>query len=70
MGQMMRRSPAEERRIVDLVEHSVLPIGHTLAELDMPRSSFYRSCQQHQHEGEERLEPQLTERRQFWNRLP
>ena len=36
----------------------------------MPRSSFYRWYQQYQQEGEQGLEPQPSERRQFWNRLP
>ena len=65
MGQMMRRSPAEKREIIDLVEHSALPIGRTLAELDVPRSSFYRWYQRYQQEGEKGLESQPSKRRQF-----
>lgn len=61
MGQMMRRSPAEKREIIDLVEHSALPVGRTLAELDVPRSSFYRWYQQYQQEGEKGLDPQAFE---------
>ena len=57
-------------RSIDLVEHSALPVGRTLAELDVPRSSFYRWYQQYQREGEQGLEPQPSKRRQFWNRLP
>jgi len=60
MGQMMRRSASEKREIIDLVEHSALPVGRTLAELDVPRSppriggrgSFYRWYQQYQQDGE------------------
>jgi len=70
MGQMIRRSPSEKREIIDLVEHSALPVGRTLAELEVPRSSFYRWHQQYQQEGEQGLEPQPSKRRQFWNRLP
>jgi transposase len=74
---MIRRSPAEKREIIDLVEHSALPIGRILAELDVPRSSFSRKdtgtvCrwyQQYQQEGKQGLEPQPSKRRQFWNRL-
>ena len=66
----VRRSPAEKREIIDLVEQSALPIGRTLAELDVPRSSFYRWYQKYQQEGEKGLEPQPSKRRQFWNRLP
>ena len=36
----VRRSPAEKQELINLVEHSALPIGRTLAELDVPRSSF------------------------------
>jgi len=70
VGQMIRRSAAEKREFIDLVEHSGLPVGRTLAELDVPRSNFYRWYQQSQQEGEKGLEPQLSKRRQFWNRLP
>jgi hypothetical protein len=38
----MRRSAAEKREIIHMVEHCALPVGRTLAELDVPRSSFYR----------------------------
>ena len=52
------------------MERSALPVGRTLAELDMPRSSFYRWYQQYQQEGVQGLEPQPAKRRQFRNRLP
>ena len=39
---MRRRSPAEKGEIIDLVKHSALPVGRTLAELDVPRNSFSR----------------------------
>jgi hypothetical protein len=42
----VRRSPAEKREIIDLVEHSALSIGRILAELAVPRSSFCRWYQQ------------------------
>ena len=70
MGQMMRRSPAEKQEIIHLVEHSALPVGRTLDELDVPRSSFYRWYRQYQQDGQKGLEPQPSKRRQFWNRLP
>ena len=63
MGQMMRRTPAEKREIINLVEDSALPIGRTLAELDVPRSSFYRWYQQSHREGVQGLEPQPSKRR-------
>ncbi len=70
MGQVMRRSPAEKREIIHLVQHSALPAGRTLAELDVPRSSFYRWYRQYQQDGQKGLEPQPSRRRQFRNRLP
>ena len=70
MGQMMRRSPAEKREIINRVEHSALPIGRSLAELDVPRSSFYRWYPQYPQEGVQGLEPQPSKHRHFWNRLP
>jgi hypothetical protein len=42
VGQMIHRSAADKREIIYLVKHSALPIGRTLAELDVPRSSFSR----------------------------
>jgi transposase-like protein len=38
---MMRYSPAEKMEIIHMVEHSNLSIRQTLAELDLPRSTFY-----------------------------
>ena len=38
--------------MIHLVEHSALPIGRTLAELDVPRSSIYRWYRQYQQDGQ------------------
>jgi putative transposase len=70
VGQLMRRSAAEKREIIHLVEHSALSVKRTLAELDVPSSSFYRWYQRYQAEGVQGLEPRPTQRRQFWNRIP
>ena len=70
MGQMMRRSAAEKREIIHLVEHSALPVQRTLEEFDVPSSSFYRWYQRHQADGAKGLAPRGSERRQFWNRIP
>jgi transposase-like protein len=51
VGQVMRRSPAEKQEIIHLVEHSALPVGRTLDELDVPRSSFYRRYRQYSRTG-------------------
>jgi putative transposase len=42
VGQVVRRSAAEKREVILLVEHSALPVGRTLAELAVPCSNFYR----------------------------
>jgi hypothetical protein len=73
VGRIMRRSPAEKREIIHLVDHSELPVGRTLSELDVPRSppriggwgSFYQWCQQCRRDREKGLEPEPSKRRQF-----
>lgn len=52
---MMRYSPAEKMEIIHLVEHSNLSIRQTLAELDLPRSTFYDWYRKYQEEGFEGL---------------
>ena len=47
----MRYSAAEKREIIHLVEHSDLSVKRTLAELNVPRSSFYRWYQQFEVDG-------------------
>ena len=37
----MRYPAAEKREIIDLVERSSLPVGRTLAQLGIPKSTFY-----------------------------
>jgi putative transposase len=66
----MRRSAAEKREIIHLVEHSALSVKRALEELDVPRSSFYRWYQRYQADGVQGLQPQPSQRRRFWNRIP
>jgi transposase-like protein len=66
----VRRSAAKKQETIHLVEHSTLPVGRTLDELDVPRNSFYRWYRQYQQDGLKGLEPQPSKRRHFWNRLP
>ena len=70
MGRLMRRSAAEKREIIDIVEHSALSVEQTLFELDVPRSSFYRWYQQYRQNGPAGLAPRQSKTRQFWNRIP
>lgn len=58
----MRRSAAEKQEIIRLVEHSALSITHTLKELDVPRSSFYRWYQEFQQYGPDGLTPRPQRR--------
>jgi transposase-like protein len=67
---MMRRSQAEKREIIHLVEHSELPMRGTLDELNVPRSTFYRWYQLYQEEREAGLIDQRPNPRQFWNHIP
>jgi hypothetical protein len=42
VGASVRRSEAEKREIIHIVEHSALSVKKTLEELQVPRSTFYR----------------------------
>ena len=66
----MRYSQAEKMQIIRIVEESELPIAQTLAELEVPRSTFYRWYQRYQTRGYEGLASQKPTPRQFWNRIP
>jgi transposase-like protein len=55
MGRLTRSSAGEKLEIIHLVEESALPVSQTLAELDVPRSTFYRWYAQHQQAGYEGL---------------
>lgn len=70
MGRLIRKSAAEKREIIELVEDSSLPIKQTLAELDVPRSTFYRWYQQYRAKGPAGLEPHDPKPHQFWNHIP
>jgi putative transposase len=42
MGRLIRSSAAEKLELIRMVEESPLPVKQTPAELDLPRSTFYR----------------------------
>jgi transposase InsO family protein len=67
---MIRRDEAEKREIIHLVEHSALSVKKTLAELQVPRSTFYRWYKQYLEEGEEGLVDHRPNPHQVWNRIP
>lgn len=67
---MIRRSEAEKREVIHIVEHSALSVKKTLNELQVPRSTFYRWYKQYLEEGEEGLVDHRPHPRQIWNQIP
>lgn len=63
-------SQAEKMEIIRLVESSERSVKQTLAELDVPRSSFYRWYQRYQAQGYDGLAERKPGPRQFWNHIP
>ena len=70
MGQLKRASASEKRELIRLVEESSLSVKQTLAELDIPRSTFYRWYARYRQAGTEGLETHPLQRQQFWNQIP
>ena len=66
----MRYSQAEKMEIIRLVEESELPVKHTLDELGVSRSTFYRWYRRYEKEGYEGLFSRPPNARRFWNRIP
>jgi hypothetical protein len=66
----MRYTQAEKMEIIRLVEESELPVKRILAELDVPRSTFYRWYDRYKVAGYEGLADRKAGPRQFWNRIP
>jgi putative transposase len=66
----MRYSPVEKLEIILLIENSSLSIKATLAELDVPHSTFYRWHLRYQELGPDVLSDRKAGPRQFWNRIP
>jgi putative transposase len=66
----MRTSQAEKMETIRLVEGSQLPVKQTLAELDVPRSTFYRWYRAYVEEGYDGLAAKPSAQRRFWNRIP
>lgn len=70
MGRLTRTSASEKYEIIRLVEESALPVKQTLAEIGLPRSTFYRWYAQYQRGGLDGLADRSSQPRQFWNRIP
>jgi len=67
---MMRYTQAEKMEIIRLVEESELPVKHTLDELGVAKSSFYRWYRRYEQEGYEGLSNRSPTARRFWNKIP
>lgn len=66
----MRTSAAEKFEMIRLVEEAALPAKRVLAELDIPRSTFYRWYKHYQEAGYDGLEDAQPHTRRHWNRIP
>ncbi len=66
----MRYEASEKREIIDLVERSSLPVRRTLAQLDIPKSTFYGWYERYREGGDEALADARPSCGTIWNRLP
>ena len=65
-----RYSASEKLEIIRLVEQSHLPVRRTLAQIGIPRSTFYRWYDQYQTGGPEALDDHSPRPDRVWNRIP
>ena len=66
----MRYPAAEKREIIDLVERSSLPVGRTLAQLGIPKSTFYDWYARYRDGGDAALEDQQPRTLKVWHQIP
>ncbi len=66
----MRYPASEKLEIIRLVERSRLPAKRTLAQLGIPRTSFYRWYDRYLAGGLEALEDRGSQPCRIWNRIP
>ncbi len=66
----MRYSAPEKLEIIKLVEQSHLPVRRTLAQLGIPRATFYRWYDVYQIGGPDALEDRSPRPSRVWNRIP
>lgn len=66
----MRYSAAEKYEIIDLVEKSTLSARRTLAQLDIPKSTFYGWYDRFTQGGIEALEDGAPAPKRAWNKIP
>src|SRR5580658_6053961 len=66
----MRYRAAEKLEIIRLVEQSSLPVRRTLAQLGIPRSTFYAWYERYLARGAGALEDGQPAPRRVWNKMP
>ena len=66
----MRYAAAEKLEIIRLVEQSSLSVRRTLAQLGIPRSTFYCWYDRYRAGHAEGLEDRTAAPRRVWNKLP
>ena len=65
----MRRTASEKMEIIRLVESSAAPVGRTLRDLDVARSSFYRWYANYRQGGFDALVNRKPGPHRVWNRI-
>ena len=65
----MRYPAAEKLEIIRLVETSPLPVRRTLAQIGIPKSTFYAWYDRYVSGGLEALEDRRPRPRRVWNRI-
>jgi transposase-like protein len=65
----MRYPAAEKLEIIRLVETSPLPVRRTLAQIGIPKSTFYAWYERHLAGGIDALEDRKPRPRRVWNRI-
>jgi transposase-like protein len=66
----MRYPASEKAEIIRIVEQSSLSARKTLAQIGVPRATFYRWYDQYQTGGPEALEDNQSGPSRVWNRIP
>ena len=66
----MRYPATEKLEIIRLVAQSHLPVRRTLAQIGIPRATFYRWYDLYRTAGPEALEDRSPRPNRVWNRIP
>ena len=66
----MRYPASEKQEIIRLVEQSSLPVRRTLAQLGIPKSTFYLWYDRYLAGGVDALEDRKPSSRRTWNKIP